>query len=206
MKIHDAWTGVIPSYEHVYREREIERERFTMLHSSSCRNTHWNPPQPSCRQRKESERNRELQQEEKWEEEIFTVSVASSNAHKPTQKIFCPFLSFLHSSSPPPSCFLWACKCQTAVTTALSLLLDLLLSLQGLLHAAEAEAQCFPTIRYGLPSIPSLSDWCWVRVEERGNGRGNDGNRLLSGRQHLKPLTPPRRYKTSMQKWSGDRE
>lgn len=175
-----------------------------MLHSSSCRNTHWNPHSQAAgtgRKVRETENcSKRRNEKRKYLPSHLPVPTLVNLLRKYS------FLSFLHSSSPPPSCFLWACKCQTAVTTALSLFLDLLLSLQGLLHAAEAEAHCSPTIRYGLPSIPSLSDWCWVRVEERGNGRGNDGNRLLSGRQLLKPLTPPRRYQTSMQKWSGDRE
>lgn len=93
MKIHDAWTGVIPR-ACIQRESASERERIYYAAQLLMQKHTLESPQPSCRQRKESERNRELQQEEKWEEEIFTVSVPSSKGSKPT-----PFPTALSLSS-----------------------------------------------------------------------------------------------------------
>lgn len=101
----------------MYTERE--RERFTMLHSSSCRNTHWNPhSQAAGRGRKVRETencSKRRNEKRKYLPSQLPVPTLVNLLRKYS------FLSFLHSSSPPPSCFLWACKCQTAVTTALSL-------------------------------------------------------------------------------------
>lgn len=103
LKHENTWCmnwGNTQLWERILREWE---RGFTMLHISSCRNTHWNPhSQAAGRGRKvrgTENCSKRINEKRKYLPSQFPVP----KVLKPAKKCF--FLSLLHSSSPPPSCF-----------------------------------------------------------------------------------------------------